>query len=162
MNDLTSKEVDRLDFVHSTVHQMLCALAGQDIEEEIGVIAEISDLAEEHICNKLGLMTDREFAPYVEDSTDSKKELEAAGPCIVILSSDGGWGKATTLAEAFKNCPYRTPKTVYSAYAYSCSSDQIEVDGMGSVHYPRTATSIYLGLFKGRVSKAKRKETSHV
>ena len=67
MNDLTDKEVDRLDFVHNTVHSLLCALAGRDIEWDISVIAEISDLAEEHICEKLGLMTDREFAPYVED-----------------------------------------------------------------------------------------------
>ena len=67
MDDLTDKEVDRLDFVHSTIHQMLCTLAGQDIEEDIGVIAEISDLAEEHICDKLGLMSDREFAPHVTD-----------------------------------------------------------------------------------------------
>lgn len=77
-------------------------------------------------------------------------------PCIVILSSDHGWGKGKTLQEAFHNCPYKTPKSVFSAYAYSCASDQIEVDGMGSVHYPRNATSIYLGLFKGRISKAER------
>ena len=156
MKDLTDKEVDRLDFVHNTIHNLLCALAGRDIEWDISVIAEISDLAEEHICDKLGLMTDREFAPYVEDPPDSK-EPEAAGPCVVAISSDGGWGKGKTLLEAFRNCPYRTPKTVYSVYAYSCSSEQIEVDGMGSVHYPRTATSIYLGLFKGRLSKAERK-----
>jgi len=79
------------------------------------------------------------------------------GPCVVVISSDGGWGKAGTLAEAFSNCPYRTSKTVYSAYAYTCSADDIEVDGMGSVHYPRTATSIHLGLFKGRLAKAEKK-----
>ena len=79
---------------------------------------------------------------------------------IVVLSSDGGWGKAETLAEAFSNCPYKQAKSVYSAYAYDCSADKVEVDGMGSVHYPRTATSIHLGLFKGRISKPK-KEKSH-
>lgn len=74
MNDLTGKQTDRLDFVHNTIHEMLCALAGREIEEDVSVIAEISDLAEEYICNKLGLMTDQEFAPYVEDSAVSKQE----------------------------------------------------------------------------------------
>jgi hypothetical protein len=54
----------------NAIHNLLCALAGRDIEWDISVIAEISDLAEEHICDKLGLMTDLEFAPYVEDSKD--------------------------------------------------------------------------------------------
>jgi hypothetical protein len=66
MNDLTDKEVDRLDFVHNAIHDLLCTLAGRDIEWDISVISEISDLSEEYICEKLGLMTDREFAPYVE------------------------------------------------------------------------------------------------
>ena len=70
MSDLTDKEVDRLDFVHNAIHDLLCALAGREIEWDISVIAEISDLAEEHICDKLGLMSDREFAPYVEDPTE--------------------------------------------------------------------------------------------
>lgn len=78
---------------------------------------------------------------------------------IVVLSSDGGWGKADTLAEAFSNCPYKTPKSKYSAYAYDCDADKIEVDGMGNVHYPSTATSIHLGLFKGRISLTERKKT---
>jgi len=82
------------------------------------------------------------------------KTTESKAPCIVVLSSDGGWGKGKTLQEAFYNCPYRSSKSVYSAYAYSCPSDAIEVDGMGSVHYPLTATSIHLGLFKGRISPA--------
>jgi hypothetical protein len=77
---------------------------------------------------------------------------------IVVISSDGGWGKAETLAEAFSNCPYKQSKSVYSAYAYDCPADQIEVDGMGSVHYPRSATSIHLGLFKGRISLTERKK----
>jgi hypothetical protein len=81
---------------------------------------------------------------------------ETNTPAIVVLSSDGGWGKAKTLAEAFSNCPYKTSKSVYSAYACSCSTDEIEVDGMGSVHYPRTATSIHLGLFKDRISQPER------
>ena len=84
-------------------------------------------------------------------------ELKPESPCVVVLSSDGGWGKAITLAEAFRNCPYKNPKSVYSAYAFSCSSDEIEVDGMGSVHSPRSAESIHLGLFKGRISSVQRK-----
>jgi len=67
MKDLTDKETDRLDFVHNEIHSLLCTLAGREIEWDISTIAEISDLAEEHICDKLGLMSAREFAPYVED-----------------------------------------------------------------------------------------------
>jgi len=72
MSDLTDKEVDRLDFVHNAIHDLLCALAGREIEWDISVIAEISDLAEAHICDKLGLMSDREFAPYVEDDEPTR------------------------------------------------------------------------------------------
>jgi hypothetical protein len=75
MKDLTNKEIDRLDFVHNTIHSMLCALAGREIEWDISVIAEISDLAEEHICDKLGLMSDREFAPYVEDEEPAHRRF---------------------------------------------------------------------------------------
>ena len=63
--ELTRQEMERLDFVHNTIHQMICDLAGQEIEWDAGTIGEISDLVEELVCGRLGLMTDLEFAPYL-------------------------------------------------------------------------------------------------
>ena len=45
---------------------MLCELAGTDIPWDIEAIGEISDIAEAHVCGKLGLMDAMVFAPYVE------------------------------------------------------------------------------------------------
>lgn len=67
MKDLTSKQIERIDFLHNSVHQMLCSLAGREIEWDISVIGEICDVAEDHICSNLGIMKDMEFYPYVED-----------------------------------------------------------------------------------------------
>lgn len=64
--ELTDDEIQRLDYVHNSIHHLLCNLAGQEIEWDISVIEEISDLAEEHICGKLKLMTPKEYAPYIE------------------------------------------------------------------------------------------------
>ncbi len=70
MNDerteLTRPEMERLDYVHNSIHQLICDLAGQDVDWDVEVIGEISDLVEEHVCTKLGLMKDYEFAPYIE------------------------------------------------------------------------------------------------
>jgi hypothetical protein len=65
--ELTRAELDRLDFVHNTIHQMLCDLAGREIEWDMEPIGEISDIAEELICNQLKLMTEQEFAPFLEE-----------------------------------------------------------------------------------------------
>lgn len=64
--ELTDDEIQRLDYVHNNIHWLLCNLAGREIEWDMSIIGEISDMAEEHICGKLGLMTPKEFAPYTE------------------------------------------------------------------------------------------------
>ena len=63
--ELSRQEMDRLDFVHNTIHQMICQLAGQEVEWDVEVIGEISDLVEELVCRRLKLMSDRQFAPYL-------------------------------------------------------------------------------------------------
>lgn len=64
--------MDRLDFVHNTIHQMICCLAGQEVEWDMEVIGEISDQVEELVCGRLKLMPDHQFAPYLtnERNTD--------------------------------------------------------------------------------------------
>lgn len=59
--------MDRLDFVHNTIHQMICCLAGQEVEWDMEAIGEISDLVEELVCDRLRIMTDHGFAPYIGD-----------------------------------------------------------------------------------------------
>lgn len=66
MDSLTPKQMERLDLVDNTIHQMLCDLAGCDIEWHTEYIYEIAELAEELICNKLKLMTEMAFRPYLE------------------------------------------------------------------------------------------------
>lgn len=63
---MTDKQIARLDFVHRQIYELLCHLAGRAIPWDMEVIGEMSDVAEEHICGKLGAMTPKEFAPYDE------------------------------------------------------------------------------------------------
>ena len=63
---LTRRQMERLDFLHNAIHLMLCDVAGRELEWDMEVIGEISDIAEEHICGKLKLMKPIEFAPYLE------------------------------------------------------------------------------------------------
>jgi len=106
MKDLTDKETDRLDFVHNAIHSLLCTLAGREIEWDISTIAEISDLAEEHICDKLGLMSAREFAPYVEDDAkgpqsylETRKAIAPRAERITAL---------VRILQLLKHCPEDT------------------------------------------------------
>jgi len=63
--ELTREEGERLDFVHNTIHQMICDLAGQEVEWDTETVGEISDRVEELVCNRLHIMSDLEFAPYL-------------------------------------------------------------------------------------------------
>jgi hypothetical protein len=64
--ELTNREEERLDFVHNTIHQMICDLAGREIEWDTETIGNVSDLVEELVCDRLQIMPDYEFAPYIE------------------------------------------------------------------------------------------------
>lgn len=46
---LSDTEIERLDYVHNAVHQLLCDLAGVEVPWDISVIGDISDIAEECI-----------------------------------------------------------------------------------------------------------------
>lgn len=64
--ELTPRQMEQLDEVDNACHQLLCTLAGQEVEWDMAHIGEIADVFEDIICNELGLMTDMEFRPYVE------------------------------------------------------------------------------------------------
>lgn len=66
MRELSTSDIERLDFLHNAIHRLLCELAGREIPWDMEVIGEISDVAEEHICNKLGLMSQMSFAPFID------------------------------------------------------------------------------------------------
>lgn len=63
--DREEEEIERLDYVHSKIAQLLCDLAGQDVPWDINVIGEISDLAEKYICSELQIMPPEKFSPFV-------------------------------------------------------------------------------------------------
>lgn len=63
--ELTREQIDRLDFLHNTIHQMVEQVVGQEMDWDMELVGEISDLIEDYVV-KHGIMTDMEFAPYVE------------------------------------------------------------------------------------------------
>ncbi len=71
--ELTNRETERLDFVHNTIHQAICDLAGQELEWDAETIGAISDLVEELVCNRLNIMPDYEFAPYIESPVQKEE-----------------------------------------------------------------------------------------
>lgn len=89
--ELTQEQIDRLDFVHNRIHQMMCDLAGQEIDWNMEWIGEISDLAEHFICKELGLMTDMEFAPYIVHELEPTEG--GITPEMVRGYLGGGWSK---------------------------------------------------------------------
>jgi hypothetical protein len=68
--ELTQRETERLDYVHNAIHTLICDLAGQEVEWDAEVIGDISDVVEEFVCDRLHIMPDHEFAPYIEALTD--------------------------------------------------------------------------------------------
>jgi len=95
--ELTNKEMERLDFVDNTIHQMICELAGREIEWDTEAIGDISDIVEELVCDKLKIMPDYEFAPYIEESAPDSRDgdFAAAAESVnksvrVLILLDGG------------------------------------------------------------------------
>lgn len=64
--ELTQREMERLDYVHNAIHALICDLAGQEVEWDAEIIGEISDTVEDFVCDRLHIMSDHEFAPYIE------------------------------------------------------------------------------------------------
>lgn len=78
--ELSQYQMDRIDFVHNTCYRFICELAEEDpdrtdIAWNMEWIGELSDLAQEIICHRLGLMTEMEFKPYVPIPNDRPHEV---------------------------------------------------------------------------------------
>lgn len=52
--------------VDNLCHQLLCQLAGKDLEWDIEHIGDLADVAEEVICDRLKLCSRMDFRPYVD------------------------------------------------------------------------------------------------
>jgi len=74
---------------------------------------------------------------------------------VVVINGNGGWGKGSSLAQAFKNCPYKKGKPICIARAYNCDESEVTVDDNGAVHSPGTSSMIYLGRFTGTITEVK-------
>lgn len=68
--ELTKADSERLDGMHNQIHSLVCSLAGREVEWNMELIWAISDLIQDHVCGKLGIMTEQEFAPYIDTETD--------------------------------------------------------------------------------------------
>jgi len=63
---LTDKQNERNDLVDNACHQLLCTVAGREIDWDMEHIGEVADTAEEIVCDKLGIMSRMECRPFVE------------------------------------------------------------------------------------------------
>ena len=67
--ELTEAQLERQDWVDNCCHgflQEMAALAGKDIEWDMEHLGEVRLVAQEIVVDKLKLMTEMEFYPYIE------------------------------------------------------------------------------------------------
>ena len=69
MRELTNKQVERQDFVDNACHKLLNEMAvGPEVAQwDIGNISTVREAVKEVIVDKLHLMTEMEFYPYLEE-----------------------------------------------------------------------------------------------
>src|SRR5512135_1028558 len=79
-NDFTGKETDRQDCVDNSIQNLICEMAGRDVEWNMENIGEVRDVLQGIIVDKLKLMTEQEFYPYREIGTDGNIILEPSKP----------------------------------------------------------------------------------
>lgn len=68
--ELTKAQQGQLDFVDNNIHGLLVGLTGQEIEWDMELIGIVVDAVREVICDKLKLMTEMDFYPYIADEED--------------------------------------------------------------------------------------------
>lgn len=65
---MTREQIDRLDFLHNTIHQMVEDVVGKgELVWDMSLIGDISDLIEDYVVGN-DIMPAQEFAPYDEVS----------------------------------------------------------------------------------------------
>lgn len=90
-DELTDEQIERQDRVDNVIHLLLIDLgAHSEIPWNIELIGIVRDAVQEVVCNRLKLMTEMEFYPYVETPTDEteREELDRLRKVDTYLRND--------------------------------------------------------------------------
>jgi hypothetical protein len=68
--ELTTKQTERQDLVDNAIQALLEHLTGKQIEWNIEIISNIREEIQDQIVNRLELMTEMEFYPYLRWPND--------------------------------------------------------------------------------------------
>lgn len=74
--ELTDKQINRQDYVDNEIFELIRSLdpsrpeLGSSIKWDIEMISEIRDSFQRWIVDKLGLCTEQEFYPYLEEENE--------------------------------------------------------------------------------------------
>lgn len=97
---LTKAQLNRQDGVDNACHQLLCDLAGnRDLDWDLEHIGEVRSAVQEVLVDKLHLMTEMEFYPYIEgekpehsiaEDLNLAKQLVEKHGLLMTVSVKGG------------------------------------------------------------------------
>ena len=65
--ELTDKQITRLDFVHNAIFNLMQDLVpyGNELDWDMEIIGEVADVIQDYLVKK-GICTEMEFVPFVE------------------------------------------------------------------------------------------------
>lgn len=64
--ELTAKQIGQQDFIDSNIYGLLVGVSEKEIEWDMELISIVREAVQEVICDRLKLMTEMEFYPYIE------------------------------------------------------------------------------------------------
>lgn len=64
---LTPEQIERQDTVDSACHDLLQLLAGKNLDWNVAHIGDVIEVCQDIICTELGVMTEMEFYPFIEN-----------------------------------------------------------------------------------------------
>ena len=65
--ELTKAQQEQQDFVDNNVFGLLVGLTGKELEWDVEHISAVREAVQEVICDRLKLMTEMEFYPYIDE-----------------------------------------------------------------------------------------------
>jgi hypothetical protein len=65
-SELTNAQIEQQDKVQNACYQFICDLAGQELEWDMEWVGDLADTVKDIICDRLDLMSEMEFYPYIE------------------------------------------------------------------------------------------------
>jgi hypothetical protein len=66
-SELTQAQNDQQDFVDNNIHGLLVGITGKELEWDMELISIVREAVQEVVCDRLNLMTEMEFYPYIAD-----------------------------------------------------------------------------------------------